>query len=308
MEHCGTEIDENISEVKLTDLSPIDINPDTFLYEHCTLPSLPDVLMQLQEAMYSDDVSVDLVAELISRDTGLTAQTLKIVNSAYYSLPIQISEVKLAVAYLGINEVYRIVLSISVINTLTTENAEAFHEIWFHSLYAALCVKLIATKFDPLVNANELWAAGILHDIGKFIYLKFFPDHFQKVRAYAHAQGIQFSTAEEHFDNPTSAYMGTLLCDRWRLPSIVHKVCAIHNLKQLSESNIDKPDRTFIALVSVGNMLAVLANENLTKKTREQLSKKIIEHLKLSEDEFLLLMSEITELKTDAHHLMSRMS
>lgn len=292
----------------MSELPPIVIDPDTFLYEHCTLPSLPQVLMQLQEAMYSDDVSVDLVAKLISKDASLVAQTLKIVNSAYYSLPIQISEVKLAVAYLGINEVYRIVLSISVINTLTTDNTESFHEIWFHSLYAALCVKLIATKFDPLVNANELWAAAILHDLGKFIYLKFFPDHFQEVRAYARAQGIQFSTAEEHFGNPTSSYMGTLLSDRWRLPSMVHKVCAVHNLKQLNEGDFGRPERTFMALVSVGNMLAVLANEHLTKNTREQISKEIIDHLKISADEFLLLMSEITELQSDAHNLMTRMS
>ena len=119
----------------MSKLEPIVIDPKTFLYEHCTLPVLPEVLTKVQEVMYSADVSVDKIAKLIVNDPALVAQVLKIVNSAYYSLPIEISEAKIAVAYLGINEVYRIILSISVINTLSANSKREFDNIWFHSFF-----------------------------------------------------------------------------------------------------------------------------------------------------------------------------
>ena len=166
----------------ISTLEPFTIDPKTFLIKHCSLPALPEILNQIQEIMYSKDVSVDKLAKLISKDAALVAQILKIVNSAYYSLSIDISEVRHAVAYLGMNEIHRIVLSLSVINTFSIEEKSDFDAIWFHSLLTALGTKYIAQKYEPKINVNELWSAALLHDIGKFIYLKFFPDHYKMLR------------------------------------------------------------------------------------------------------------------------------
>ena len=99
-------------------LEPIKIDRNTFLRQHCTLPALPSILTKIQNNIHSDDFSIKDASDLISSDPSLVAQILKVANSAYYGFPREISDAKFAIAYLGINEVYRIVLTVSVVNTL----------------------------------------------------------------------------------------------------------------------------------------------------------------------------------------------
>ena len=90
-------------------------------------------------------------ADIIKKDPGVVAEVLKIVNSAYYGLSTEIGNVSHAVAYMGINEVYRIVLSIAVFKNLDCDDIEAFNQVWFHSFLTALSAKFLAEKFEPLL-------------------------------------------------------------------------------------------------------------------------------------------------------------
>ena len=114
---------------------PLLIDPKTFLRDHCTLPSLPRVLDDLQEAVRSEDVDMETVADLIASEPALVAQVLKVVNSAYYGLPSEIVKVRMAIAFLGLNEIYRMVLSLSVINALDIGDREHLESFWFHAYY-----------------------------------------------------------------------------------------------------------------------------------------------------------------------------
>ena len=61
---------------------------------------------------------------------------------------------------------------------------KAFDEIWFHSLNTALCARELTLKYEPLLNAGEVWTSALLHDIGKLVYLKFFPEHYEVLRQF----------------------------------------------------------------------------------------------------------------------------
>ena len=113
------------------DLAPIKIDPTTFLYHHCALPALPKVVTQFQEVAHGEHVSISRVVNILSSDPGLVAEILKVVNSAYYNLPREVSRVDMAVAYLGIHEVQNIVLAASVIDTFGIEDPAAFKKFPF---------------------------------------------------------------------------------------------------------------------------------------------------------------------------------
>jgi len=161
-------------EEYMNDLPPILIDENEFLYDHCSLPPLPAIVIRLKEFLGSNDVNVSDVSEIINKDPALVAQILKIVNSAYYSIPREITDINFAVAYLGIHEIYRTVLSLSVVNTLDLEDSKYFTKLWYHSNFVALCAKNIAKRIAPHISQETLWPAALLHDIGKLVYLKFF--------------------------------------------------------------------------------------------------------------------------------------
>lgn len=286
-------------------LPDIEIDPKTFLRQHCSLPALPAVLTRIQLMAQSDNADMSAIATLISGDPSLLAEVLKIVNSAYYGLPQEISQVRIAIAYLGLHEVYRLVLSLSVIKTFEIQDHE-LREFWFHCYFTAVCAKYLATKFEPLLSLEELWSAAILHDIGKLVYLKFFADYYDALKLYSTEHGCLFSEAERHFSWPSSAYLGTLLCDHWRLPDSIRQACDFHTLEDLRSIEKKGPPTDLQLITCVGNILAVLSTQKLDKAVREEIAARAIQALHCSDEQFLPLMADIYELKSKAEDFMNQ--
>lgn len=280
----------------MSELEPIVIDPQTFLRTHCELPPLPKALMRIQECLNAKEVDMGAVVKILSAEPVLVAQILKIVNSAYYSLPREIGEINFAVAYLGLNEIYRLVLSLSVINTISVE--DDLQDFWFHSYYTAICTKHLAKKYEPLLPLEELWAAAILHDIGKIIYLKFFPRHYKALLEHRRANGCLFSDAEEQLSLPPSGYLGALLCKHWRLPRKIKAVCEKHTLKDLSELGGSGETESFLRIIGTANLAVILVTENLEEETKREISASIMATLNIDADGFLLLMGKLGDLKT----------
>ena len=288
-------------------LAPIEIDPKTFLRQHCTLPALPAVVGEIQSLIHDANVDMKRVAELINSDPAILAQVLKIVNSAYYGLPREVKNVQFAIAFLGLNEVYRMVLSLSVINTLAIDKKDEIEEFWFHSFYAALCTKYLAKKYEPHLSLEELWSAAMLHDIGKLVYLKFFPDHYRALRKYSKEHGCLFSEAERHFSLPSSAYLGTLLCEHWRLPDEFRQACACNTLEHLTPMKQDRPLKPFQRMICLGNLLTLLSTIELSTTTKENIADACKTALDCTEAAFLAMMGDIYELRIDVETFMEQL-
>lgn len=279
---------------------PIEIDPKTFLRTDCSLPALSSIVLKIQEIIQSDDPEIEEVVAQIKKDPGIVAQILKIVNSAYFGLPREISDVKFAVAYLGLNEIFRIILPISVVNTLSIKDKRELNKFWFHSYFSAIISKHIGKKYEPHLPFEDLWSAAILHDIGKLVFLKFFPVQYKGLSDYCRKQGCLFSQAEAYFSLPTSAYMGTLLCDRWNLPIRIKEACGSHGIAGLIDSMKENKAVSFNRVITLGNLAATLSEDELNPDTKEILIKAIKASLNLDEQEFLSLMGGIYELKVEA--------
>ena len=291
----------------MTKLEPIEIDPKTFLREHCTLPSLPEVLTHIQSAVHDPDANIKNIAEIVSGDPALVGQVLKVVNSAYYGMPRQISEVLTAIAFLGLNEVYRMALSLSVVNTLDIEEKGEHDKFWFHSFFTALCTKFLAKKYDPHLPYEDLWSAAILHDIGKLVYLKFFPDHYKALINFRREKGCLFSEAEEKLVMVPSAYLGTLLCDHWRLPDQIRSACESHTFKNMIDVEHDNFSDSFHRMICLGNIIAVLSTEELAEDTKHKIVDSTTTHLDISEAEFLAMMGDIYELRIEVDKFVGQL-
>jgi len=211
---------------------------------------------------------MEMVTELIKVEPALLAQVLKVVNSAYYGLPGEITNVRVAIAYLGLNEIYRMVLSLSVINTLQIKERDELEEFWFHSFYASLCTKYLAKQYEPHLSPEELWSASMLHDIGKLVYLKFFPDHYEALMTFSKEHGVSFSEAERHLSLPSSSFLGALLCDHWRLPDNVRQACEFHTLNDFLAAEGDSSSTPFQRMICLGNLVAVLSTSELSDSAK----------------------------------------
>lgn len=285
-------------------LEPIEIDPKTFLRQHCTLPALPEIIAQIQQVIQNGDVDMEMVAELIKVEPALLAQVLKVVNSAYYGLPGEITNVRVAIAYLGLNEIYRMVLSLSVINAMQIEEQDELEEFWFQSFYAAICTKYLAKKYEPHLSFEDLWSAAMLHDIGKLVYLKFFPDHYKALVTFSKEHGVLFSEAERHLSLPSSSFLGTLLCDHWRLPDNVRQACEFHTLNDFLAAEGDSSSTPFQRMICLGNLVAVLSASELSDSAKQEITDTVTTALDCTQGEFLIMMADIYELRTEVEDFM----
>jgi HD-like signal output (HDOD) protein len=275
-------------------LKPIEIDPKTFLREHCSLPSLPEAVMHIQGMIQDESTSSAKIAQIISRDPALATQVLAVVNSAYYSLPKTTSNLKYAVAYLGLGVIQRIVISVGVVNAIGIKKKNELSNYWYHSFFTALITKYLARKYYTYMDPEELWSASILHDIGKLVYIKFFPEHYREIKRYCKQNGCLFSEAEEYYKLPKSSYLGALLCQHWRLPGKIEDACNYHNIYHIASSGSD-----FQTIIASGNLLAVLTEGGLNESCKKRIKEVIENALKLSPETFISIMADIYELETE---------
>lgn len=286
------------------EIEPFKINPKTFLRDHCALQPLPEFITKIQRAVNSDNITIDVdhIAQQISRDSALVAQILKIVNSAYYTLPRKVSNIRFAVAFLGIAEISKIAFSFSVVNSLDIKDHSILKKFWSHSYLTALWAKEVDKNVRSFVGTEELWTAAILHDIGKLVYLKFFPDHCKALIQYCNENGSLFCEAEDILKFPKSSDMGALLCDRWGLETIIQSACETHTVYDLQKIDASQSDADLKRVICLGNIMAILTQDDINAQTREKIYQTARSELKLSEDDFLLFLGKNTEfsLEVDA--------
>jgi HD-like signal output (HDOD) protein len=119
----------------------------------------------------------DLVA-VIEKDPVIAIKMLKIVNSAYYSLPSKITSINHSIVYLGLNTVKNLALNFSTIGMLPRQNAAGLdmQAYLMHALLTASIARKLASNYaDEEADSNDSYMVGLLHNFGKVVMAQFMP-------------------------------------------------------------------------------------------------------------------------------------
>lgn len=279
-------------------MSPtFEIKPEEIFKDNHSLPPLPEVVIKIQEMIRTNTVDIGKISEMVSSDVALVAHVLKIVNSAYYSLKRDVSNLKFAIAYLGINEVYRMVLSVSVISAFKIKNRNYLKDFWYHSFYSALCTKALAKQYAPYEEIEDLWSSALLHDIGKLIYMQFYPDAYEAIMEHAVENQCFFSEAETILGLTKSSELGGMLSDFWKLPKKIKTASQTHTLADLEMLEKDAVDFDFKRVISLGNLFSQLSDDHLSDEKKQEVYSTIVEKCNMSEEDLKVTLVEINGLQ-----------
>lgn len=137
------------------------------------LPSAPSAFQEILACLQRPTASVADAARIIARDVAMTANVIKMVNSAFFGARHPVSTADRAVAYLGLDTLGALVLGHGVFKSGVATGIAGFslESLWQHSLDVATAARIVALyeKF-PQARADEAFLGGMLHDVGKVVY------------------------------------------------------------------------------------------------------------------------------------------
>jgi HD-like signal output (HDOD) protein len=265
--------------------------------QHHLLPHIPGIVVRLQQLLPTGNFDVGEIEQLISSDVALVAKILRIVNSAYYGLPQRLDNLRFAVAYLGLNEIYRIVVTASLIESFSQEvDADAF---WHHSYFTAMVAKRLAQDYERMLSPGELWPAALLHDIGQMVSRRFYGERYEQALSHCVEHQCLFSEAERALDLPPHTVLGGILSDRWHLPALVLNVCLHHEEEEPDEETHSGTTRSALRVVMAADAMAHITAGGLCPERNSALQAKVCRLLDCTGEEFILLMGTVYEIKQD---------
>ncbi len=196
------------------------------------LPSLPHVFLQLNAELNRPEPSMQKVDELIGADMAMTAKILKLVNSAFFCLPCEISRASHAVKLLGLDTLRTLVLTAHVFSQfqsplLTVDDVQKISD-------HALAVSNSARKIALFENADqriqdESFTAGLLHDAGKLVLAAILGERYGKVLEHSQTPDVGLYAAERELLGCSHAQVAAYLFGLWGLPGAIIEAVAWHH-------------------------------------------------------------------------------
>ena len=203
------------------------------------LPTLPYVVTALNDFIKNPNTSAADIRKIIMKDQALSSHILKLVNSAFYGFSERISSISHAIVILGFNTVKNVALTASVFRMFPKDNiGDTQFDVkgfWVHSLAVASTARLIAAR-AKIPGIEDIFVAGLLHDIGKVILEQFVHDKFIEILMVTKKKNILMREAEaEVLDGVTHSQIGAWLATRWKLPTGLVHMIGFHHRPELDE-------------------------------------------------------------------------
>lgn len=200
-----------------------------------TLPSFPSLYFEIMKELEAPDPSLERVAEIVSKDPGMTVKLLQIVNAASLGLARRFTNPIDAVQQLGMATVQSLALSAHVFTCFESRQFKGFSiaKLWDHGANTArIARRILELERVDLALVEDAYTAGMLHDIGKLMLANNLPDQYHQVLKRAAQPQMTQLAAEQELFGASHAGIGAYLLGLWGLPSTIVEAVAFHHHPQ----------------------------------------------------------------------------
>jgi len=192
------------------------------------LPAAPSVHTKLTHRLEDPTVSVFELSEMVAADSTLSAQVLRIANSAFFSRHQRVTKIEAAAARLGTRLLGSLVLTAEAFGRFPVSPfmAERLEALQTH----ASMVARLASNLEPSAPwRDDAFTAGLLHDIGKLVLASHLPDVHQSIVRDAERTNRPEHEVELQRLGVHHGAIGACLLGMWGLPSVILEAALQHD-------------------------------------------------------------------------------
>jgi len=221
----------------------------------CTsFPTPPAVAMQVITLAQDPEIDLARVADTVSADPAIAAKVMRIANSAMYARRRQSTNLRQALIVLGLNATLTLALSFTLVSALRRDSSKGFDftAYWKRAILSATWGKLLASEFGRR-DAEEVFLASLLQDIGMLAVDKIAPDTYAGIAAFQleHARVAQHEQTCIETDHRS---VGAWLLKSWNMPASL--VRGVQHSHDPSAGGVEPDQREFVRCVALSGEIA----------------------------------------------------
>ena len=219
------------------------------------LPSIPRVYQSLRQLLEQPEYSIEEIAALIAQDPVISAKTLKVVNTAFFGLPREVSSPQEAVMLLGIEKIKALVLMTELFQQVDPEISQRFdlNQIWIRGLKVLqLARRLGECEGLSRLEMDYICSAAMFQDLGELALVSYAPGMYEQILQCMEIEQLDMLAAERKVAGADHVVMGAFMLGIWGLPDGV--IFSI--LGRVSTAAPDQPWYRLKRILYAANLLA----------------------------------------------------
>jgi HD-like signal output (HDOD) protein len=269
------------------------------------IATLPEVTIKIINIVEDPKSTARDLHKVIKNDPALSVKVLKVVNSAFYGLPGQVASVDRAIILLGLSAVKNLAIATSIARLFKGKRiSEQFSaaDLWRHSVAVSVAARLLG-KFSPNpALVDELFVAGLIHDIGTLVERQAFPEEFSEVIRRCEETGEDFLECEREIIGADHQAFGVGLTTKWKFPRHLRAAVGFHHNPEAVSVEL----RNISAVIHLADVIACQERMGfyLTAQN-ESINPELLELLNISEEQVNEVRAALPEQLADAEATMT---
>lgn len=206
------------------------MNAEELVERSSDLFSLPAVCSRVSELLDDPEATEEEIADVLGHDPALTAMLLKMANTAPYARPYRVDDVVEATSRIGLDNLRALMTTTSVIDAFKAVDPDLVDmaSFWHHSVCCGIAARSLAHQCG-VEDTQQLFVAGLLHDIGQLLLYNSCPELAEQVLHKAGESEYFRYRAEQEIMGITHAQVGAELLRRWQLSPCLQQVVEFHH-------------------------------------------------------------------------------
>lgn len=251
------------------------------------LPHFPDNIVSINNLLNDPKPKLSSIAQNISNDVSLTADLLKLVNSAAFSLRTPCQNITKAVQLVGTRGIKNLLYSLGSMKTLGN-NSNELKDLWTHCYQVAFYSYNLARNFFAREREiiEDSYVCGLLHDIGKVLFKSAQPDLAKKFEALCAEKNIPNRILENLYAGASHAKVGSLIAEKWNFPDVIIQSIRFHHNPNAAPAQFKK----ITYIVYMANMLTHYQSEIIEYY---QFEDDVLAEFKITSEESLMHISSL---------------
>lgn len=227
--------DDGMTVAKITipmeriQLEKLDLLQEKIVKEIDELPQFPENIVHIQQLINNPDSEILAIAREIGVDPALTADLLKLVNSAQFMLPKQVDSLTEAVKLVGLRGIRTLLYSYGTEKVLE-QMGSSMKGLWEHLHRTAFfACRLARRKSRRQDTFDQIYVGGMLHDMGKIVFQAVHPELLEQISAFCHEKMIPTRMFEDLSAGLNHSEIGARIAEKWNFPQALVAAIRYHH-------------------------------------------------------------------------------